>query len=106
MKKDKDETAEDDEEDEPRIKKNLRSPKKKGGVLAGRIIKANAPAKPRGKGAKGVKEEPESSTSSMMDQMLGGVSNGFGGLCYNFDGHDAFGVMGMDVDGDFDGANV
>ncbi|KAL9120806.1 MAG: hypothetical protein Q9187_002632 [Circinaria calcarea] len=107
-KKDKDDATEDDEEDEHPVKKvpKPRTPKQRGNVLAGRVSKTKAPAKPRGRGTKGIKEEAESSPPSMMDEMLSGVGNDFGGLSYSFDGHGAFGAMGMDVDGDFDGGNV
>lgn len=98
---------EDDEEPDTETGRKPLTPKQMHGVLAGRVSKKNTPTKPKGRAAKGVKKESDSSESVLMDEVFSGADNGFGGFPYTFGGHDSFGTMGvMDADGDFNEADV
>ena len=80
-----------------RTQKSRGSPKKRDGVLSGRVNKSVTPTKKRGAGnaVKGVKEEMESSASSMIDELLGGqVDDSGDALAWSFDVQNAYGDMG------------
>ncbi|MCJ1244223.1 hypothetical protein MMC30_001421 [Trapelia coarctata] len=98
-KKDGDSGAKPTKARKPRI-----SPKKQDGVISGRVTKSITPTKKRGvdqNAVKGVKEEMESSASSMMEGHLGGsFDDGDGDFDFSF------GVDGLGDENDYIGDEV
>ena len=90
-----------------RAQKARNSPKKHDGVLSGRINKSVTPTKKRGAGnsVKGVKEEMESSASSIMEEVLGGQVDASGDPFEWLNGQDAYDAMG-ELDGDMNFTEV
>lgn len=83
----------------PKTRKPRASPKKNDAVLSGRVNKSGTPTKKRGADqntVRGVKEEMESSASSMMEGNFGGsFDDGAHDIDFSFGEQDSFGIHGL-----------
>ena len=93
-----------------KTRKPRSSPKKQDGVISGRVTKSITPTKKRGVGqnaVKGVKEEMESSASSMMEGHHGGSFDDVDGdFDFSFGEQYSFGVDGLGGEICYDGHEV